>query len=209
MVFLSSNFVQNPKESYLDSKDYIALFHATAEVELEGVFGKGNYVAVRPAWFASNTSQWSNMIKKNGEVMVISSKMVLDPIAPEDIGKVCGALVAGGKERAEGKDFIRICGPKLMPVKDVVGIIEAVVGKEIKVREVNEEGFVDAYVQFAGLPEEIARVLAATFKRRSGDKVDEMYGDQYQESAGSILKYGGSEATGFKEWVEGNMDYFV
>lgn len=207
VVFLSSNFVQDVKESYVDPTVYIPWLHAQAEIALEEVFGKGNYVAARPAWFASNISQWNRMIKENGEIPVISIKTKVDALAPSDVGKVCGGLVAGGKEKAGGKDFVRICGPELLSIGDVVRILSKAVGKELKVREVSEEEHSEALAKYAGLPEHFARVITATHVRLSQVPApDEMYGDQYEESAGNILKYGGEEPLKFKEWVDGNKE---
>ena len=94
VVFLSSFSIQGPIRE-VPEKDAIPWVHARVEVNLENVFGQGNYVAVRPGSFASNNLQYLEGIKK-GEVSVWKPDATVDCITPEDIGQVAGTVLVKG-----------------------------------------------------------------------------------------------------------------
>ncbi|MBE3044617.1 NAD(P)H-binding protein, partial [Candidatus Bathyarchaeota archaeon] len=178
---------------------------AQAEIGLEETFGKGGYVAVRPASFASNSLWWREGIQA-GEVRLPYPQATNDCISPADIGRVSGAVLAKGPSVIGGLDGkyndIRLYGPKLVSQGDAAVIIGKAVGKEVKVTTVSEEKYVESLARL--MPEALAWNVVTGFRVRAGLEADDgAYAEPgFSEASGNVEKYGGKPSTQFGEWVE-------
>ena len=101
-----------------------------------------------------------------GEVKVLYPDATFDLISPEDIGRVCGVITAGGWKAAKGKNIVYLCGPELRSQRDAVGVIGKALGKDIRVTALDEDvGFEGIAKQFdeAGVPESTTKDAATFF----------------------------------------------
>lgn len=211
VVFLSSVSVQGDIRSIQPSK-IIAWPHAQVEINLEEIFGRKGFVAVRPAFFASNAMWWKRMICE-GEVKLVYPEAKLDWISPGDIGRVCAALLAGGLrpvDEADERNFVRLYGPELVSQRDAFGIIGRAIGKDIKVTQLDEHEALEVFEKEIGMPGLMGKSIINFLKMRAGieesDRADQ--GPAYEEAVSNVPKYAGGQPTRFEEWVEENRKEF-
>ncbi|RAK90463.1 NmrA-like family protein [Aspergillus costaricaensis CBS 115574] len=208
VVLLSSFGIQEDVRN-VSPEDHIAYVHAQAEISLQEIFGANSYVAVRPAFYASNTLWWKAPIQ-TGHVKLAWPAAAFDWISPEDIGGVCGTILA---HRAQGTDlslaepYVNLVGAEKMGVGDAVKTIGKVLGKEVNVSEVGENGALDSLVNESGLPEPIARSVLG-FCQNAANGQSFMDSPRYGPAVGNIEKYLGRPATRLHEWVEANPEKF-
>ncbi|PYI03208.1 NmrA-like family protein [Aspergillus sclerotiicarbonarius CBS 121057] len=207
VVLLSSFGVQGDIRS-VSSEHVIAYVHAQAEVSLQEVFGVNGYVAVRPGFYASNTLWWKEPVQ-TGHVKLAWANGAFEWISPEDIGGVCGTILA---HKAKGIDlvsgeFVYLVGPEQMSVRGVIETIGRVLGREITITEVDEEEAVDSLVNESGLAEGIARSVLGLC-RSATEGYSFFDSPVYGESVGNIQKYLRRSPMRFHEWVEANQDKF-
>ncbi|TAQ90381.1 hypothetical protein B7494_g1296 [Chlorociboria aeruginascens] len=206
VVFLSSYWVVGDLHS-IGPQDLIAWIHAQVELNLEAVFGITGYVAARPAYFASNVLQAKSMAA-TGEVKLLYPDAKFDYIAPEDIGRVCGAIVAGGLAATGGKNAVPLNGPTLLAQREVWAIVEKVLGKKIKIVEVDEQVALKVFIEESHVPAPLApELVKALVGRFKGDDGRYLAG-KYEEDVKNIEKYGGKKPTSFEEWVVENKNAF-
>lgn len=201
VVFLSSIGIQDdPKDVSAD--DFTSYRHARVEISLDAVFGPQGYVAIRPAWFASNIFQWN---VQDGQAKILYPNCKWDWIAPEDIGTVAGALAAGGPSAAQGHNAIALCGPELETQKDVLTILGSILGKDIKIIELDEAAALQKLAG-DGWPQPHAQQVVRLLRARN-EETDGFYiGKVFEEARGNILKYGGKEPLTFGDWAAKNKE---
>lgn len=215
VVFLSSSSVtsQSVSKGYdlkaVPPSDFIAFSHAQVEINLENIFGKGGYVAVRPSYFATNTLQWRSMVRA-GEVKIVAPDVTFDYIASSDIARVCAGFLVRGPKTPDGSpspSFVTLCGPQMMPQKDALAAIGKAIGKDIKLKSVNEENEGVEVFKANGIPENIARDLVKKLLSRGGDR---LYAeDLYAEAVANLEKYGGQAPTKMAQWASENKEQFL
>ncbi|KFY34850.1 hypothetical protein V494_06429 [Pseudogymnoascus sp. VKM F-4513 (FW-928)] len=211
VVLLSSSSVQDDIRSVSPS-DFIAFAHARVEVSLEDVFGRNGYVAVRPGFFANNTLWWRSQIGEDGEVKTAFPGLVFDYISPEDIGAVCGTILAG-VSRTRIETVVLLVGPEQLPIIDAVGIVAKAIGKEAKVTLVSQEENVQVMVEKSGLPGPMAQTLIRQFAElessiKSLDFFQSPAFKASQDAKANIERYLGHPPTRLFEWVEQNKTKF-
>lgn len=206
VVFLSSEGITGDLRSVPQS-EFIAWVHAQVEINLEEIFGVGGFVAVRPGFFASNSLWWKKMIASDSRVKIAYPEAKLDWISPEDIGRVCAALLVGGPQAVEGPEpnIIRLRGPELVTQREAVSSIAKAIGKSIKVTELDEQEGLKMLMESNGMPEFIAKRLIDLFRSRAEDG-NFFEGDE--EPVRNVRKYAGREPTRFPEWAEENKQEF-
>lgn len=211
VVFLSSDSIKGEIRN-VSPTDLTAWIHAQVEINLEEIFGPEHFVAVRPTYFASNALWWKRMVSE-GEVKMAYPNAKFDWISPEDIGAVCGTLLAEGPRVFDGtkKNVIRLSGPELISSGDAVRIIEKVIGKNIKITELDEKEGLEIYVKGHGLPEPVAKGLIEVLRKSSSDGGDdELYpGYVYEEAKDNVRKFAGGQLTRFHAWVVENKHEFL
>lgn len=209
VVFLSSDAVRGDIRS-IPPSEFIAWVHAQVEINLEEVFGRAGFAAVRPAYFASNALWWKKMIRE-GELKLAYPEAKWDWISPGDIGRVCAALLAGGLRAGAGeRNFVRLCGPKLVSQRDAVGIIGRAIGKDIRLTELEDQkALEEVFEKEMGMPAPMGKYLFNVLKRAGVEGSDGNYeGPAYQEAMSNVQKYAGGQPTRFEEWVEENKQEF-
>ncbi|KAH7014640.1 uncharacterized protein B0I36DRAFT_425907 [Microdochium trichocladiopsis] len=140
VVLLSTAMVQGDITK-ITPETYVRYAHAQYEIQLATIFGRGAYVALRPAFFNTNVRWWTAMIAE-GEVRIPYPDTILDWLAPEDIGKAAATLLVQGPEAlpsgVEGPETaITLCGPKLLSIRDAIGIFGKVLSRDIKITQID------------------------------------------------------------------------
>lgn len=203
VVFLSSFAVQGDLRS-IQPTDVVAFLHGQVEINLGEIFGAEGYVALRPAFFNTNAMMWARMLRE-GEVKVAYPESRFDWISPTDIGRVGGRLLVQGSEATAGEEernFVTLCGPKLVSQVDALGIFGRVIGKDVKITEVNAEEGVRILIE-NGLPEFAAGPLVKSLG--NGGK---QYGDdRYTKGSENLAKYAGW-VTSLEDWAAANKEMF-
>ncbi|GAB1312602.1 Putative oxidoreductase YesF [Madurella fahalii] len=204
VVFLSSIGVQGDIRA-ITPTDFIVWTHAQVEVALDDVFGPGGYVAVRPAYFASNLLLYARAVAKGEMVRMSYPEGKFDYIAPADIGRVCGSLLVKGANGLEkGRTSVPLAGPQLIPQREAIEAIGKAVGKRVEVENFeDDEDAVRFIMANMSIPEPGARQLVRNLKEVSEGRGFFAEG-LYKEAAGNIRKYGGREATTIQEWAAAN-----
>ncbi|KAK0721825.1 hypothetical protein B0T26DRAFT_870034 [Lasiosphaeria miniovina] len=222
VVFLSSYGVQGDIRA-ITPATFIPYAHAQVEIALEEVFGPGTYVALRPAYFASNSLQWGGQIRAGtGEVTVPYPSAEFDWVVPEDIGRVAGSLLArgalkttaaspgdGGAEDS-GRSYLYLMGPEMISQADVLQYIGDAVGRDIHVEAiVDDDEATEFLIAAVHVPDAGARGLVSMLRNRAAgtDKEFERHPD-YKEMVDNVAKYGGKQPTLFREWLQENKDLF-
>jgi uncharacterized protein YbjT (DUF2867 family) len=190
--------------------DFIAFSHAQVEVNLRDVFGEDGYVAIRPAFFASNSMWWRSEVHK-GEVKLAYPEARFDFIAPEDIGRVAGVFLAKGLPAGEDgskRNIVGLVGPEKMSLREAVGVIGNAVGKEAKVTKVDEQEALQVMMTENGVPEPVAKTVLVQFRQQ-----EESGGffniPGYEEASGNVQRYTGRPSLHFHEWVDLNKEKFL
>jgi uncharacterized protein YbjT (DUF2867 family) len=206
VVFLSSFSVQGDIRS-LEPTTLIPYLHAQVEINLEDIFGKDGYVALRPAFFNTNARWWASMLRE-GEVRIAYPNSAFDWISPGDIGRIAGTVLSQGIEATSGakeRNFIALCGPKLVSQRDAMGIFGRAIGKDVKVTEVDEEEGTKILVE-RGVPEFVAGPLVKSLGT-AGSRSSMYEGDWYAEGSLNLKKYAG-QVTSLEEWAVANKEIF-
>lgn len=149
VVLLSSFAVQGDLQA-IPPTDIVPYIHTKVGIALEDVFG-GRWSAVRPAYFASNVLQYKDEIVR-GDVRLPNSDIEFDWVSPEDIGRVVGIIVAHGAQDR----YVPLVGPDRLSLKDALGVVGRLIGKEIKVTIIGKEQAVKD-MQQKRLPEPAAK----------------------------------------------------
>ena len=164
VVLLSSSSVKGPAEDERNMQGFIEAAHAKTEVALKAS-GLAS-TAVRPMYFSSNVFWYQSGIQQ-GSVELLYPEVKFDYIAPADIGAVCGAVLAEPRFRAQREQVIPLCGPALYSQREAMGIIAATLGRDVLVREVGEEEWVEKQVE-GGQPRPVMLTIAGKM-RESND----------------------------------------
>lgn len=198
IVLLSSYTIQCDIRA-ITPDDFIPWVHAQVEISLEDVYGKGNFVAVRPNYFASNIL-WFKSAIETGEIQHPNPEAEYDWISPGDIGRVCGSILARGL----AQPIVWLMGPEKMALKDAIGVVTRALEKDVKTTKISaEEALVD--FQKKGMPEPTARWLVKCVTEDAGY---EFQTTVYEEARGNIFKYTHQEPVKFEQWVDGNLHKF-
>ncbi|KAF2734047.1 NAD(P)-binding protein [Polyplosphaeria fusca] len=190
VVLLSSFSVAEPA-SATDMSSFIPGVHARAEMALQD--SGLDAAMLRPAYFASNLFAYAQGVKK-GRVEVFVPKAVFDYVVPGDIGRVAGGLLV--ERKARGGLYLH--GPQLRPVREAVGVLGRVVGREVEVEEIGEEAFKKS---MGHLPGVVVDSLTVSLKAMQ-DKPVEVFWSGHEEAVENIRRFGGAKPTTLEEWAE-------
>ena len=169
------------------------------------IFGRDNFVAARPGSFASNNVQFGAGIQR-GHVRVLSPDTPIDCVVPEDIGRVCGTILAKGPQ--DDQRVIYLYGPELRTQREAIMVIAKVLGKTVTVEPMSEEEVYKMYVEDHKLPEPYAKYLIRQATKTPSHGLH-CYGYPLtQAQLSNVEKYSGKPATRFEQWVEQNKDKF-
>ena len=205
VVFLSSCSVQGDLKA-IQPSEVIPYIHAQVEINLGEIFGADGFVAARSGSFASNTLQYKMGLEK-GEVKIFAPDAKVDCIVPEDIGRVCGTILAKGPQ--DEQRAIYLYGPELLSQTDVVRILARTLSKNPKIESADEQDAYKLFVEELGMPVPVAKyMIRQTGKTATGHSQVLGY-PVSEEQLSNVQKYSGRKATTFEEWVEQNKQIFV
>ncbi|KAK3303656.1 NmrA-like family protein [Chaetomium strumarium] len=214
VVILSSCSVQGQGDDLrrYTPAEFINWQHAQVELVLEEVFGTDRFATIRPGYFASNFFGFKKAIAAGGTVKIPYPEAKFDYIAPEDIGRVSGTVLAGGPQAvaaAGGKHIIYLAGPQLVPQGDVLVMIGKALGKDLKVEGfADDEEAVKFLVSVQGTPEPVAKQLVRGYKA-TAEGQDVFPAGTLEEAVANSEKYGRKPGTKIQDWVETNKDRFA
>ena len=204
VVFLSSFTVRGDLQA-IGPTELIPYVHAQAEISLHSVFADNQIVAVRPGAFASNTTQYRAGLN-SGEVKIFKPDQIVDCIASEDIGRVCGTILAQGLQSEDR--IIYLYGPQLLSQADSVRILAKILGKDPKIIGANEE---EAYQIFMerGVPPVLAKNMINQAEKADTGGLRVFGLPIKEEDLSNVQQYSGGKATTFEEWAEKNKTLFL
>ena len=127
-----------------------------------------------------------------------------DYLAPSDIGTVCGALLTVPRFEKEAGQSIYLCGPKIMNQREGFGVVSKALGKEIKIKEIDEERY---FEKFGYIPRPILDTLVQGM--RESNAGSDAYSEIYEKAAENVRRYTEREPTQFEEWVKENKASFA
>lgn len=205
VVFLSSFTVRGELE-VIPPNEIIPYMHARVEINLRAVYGADGFVAARPGSFASNTVQFKTGLEQ-GEVKIYKPDATVDYIVPEDIGRVCGTVLAKGPQ--DEQRAIYLYGPELRSQGDCVRILAEALGKNSTIHSADEQEARKLFVEERGIPAPVAEFMIHQLnKPHTGHS--QVFGYQVdEEHLSNIQKYSGTKAMTFEEWAKQNKHRFV
>jgi len=205
VVFLSSYTVQGELDA-IPPSDIIPFLHAQVEINLREIYGANGFVAARPGYFASNTREYKTAFEK-GEYKLHCPDAKIDCIVPEDIGTVCGTILAKGLSDEER--VIYLYGPEILTQMECIKILEKVIGKEIKVEIVEgQDAAYKMFVEERKVPVPFAKYMIGRMAKSVGD--NQVFGYPVKEGQlSNVQKYSGRNSTTFEEWAKQNKQSFV
>ncbi|KAJ5457309.1 hypothetical protein N7530_012583 [Penicillium desertorum] len=200
VVFLSSYTVSGEARD-VDPSDIIPYVHAQVEINLDGIFGPENYVAVRPGGFATNMLRNKSDIAA-GEVKLYTPNFELDCVTPIDMGRVSGTILAQGPKNGQRKVYVY--GPQVISMSDAIHTIAKVLGKNVRITTINAEEALEQHLGY-GLPKPLAEYMIRRFGTDDNGNVPRAH---YEEGVQNVQLYTGATSTGFEKWVATNKDLF-
>jgi uncharacterized protein YbjT (DUF2867 family) len=206
VVFLSSFTVQGELQA-IEPSEAIPYIHAQVEINLTAVFGVDGFIAARPGSFASNTFQYKGGLQE-GLVRLHGPDAQVDCIVPEDIGRVCGTVLAKGP--LDGEKALYLYGPKLLAQREVVEILAKVLGKSVKIETSTKEEAYKTFVEVRKVPERFAKYMVSGVEKSQSDASrTTVFGYTVEEQQlSNVQRYSGKKATTFEEWAEQNKHVF-
>ena len=205
VVFLSSFTVRGDLTA-IQPGEIIPYVHAQVEINLGEIFGPDGVVAVRPGSFSSNTLQYKSGLEKD-IVKIYAPDAKVDCIVPEDIGRVCGKVLAKGPQ--DEQRAIYLYGPELLSQMDSVRILAKALGKNPKIEIANEQDAYKMFVEERGVPVPVAKYMI----RQAGEnlaKQNQVFGYPVsEEQLSNVQKYSGRKGMTFEEWAEQNKRMFL
>ncbi|RAK77445.1 uncharacterized protein BO72DRAFT_527616 [Aspergillus fijiensis CBS 313.89] len=180
--------------------DIVPWEHAQVEIALEEIYGSSGYLAVRPAFYASNLLHEKQAILR-GQVRLPSPDATFDFISSEDIGHVAGTiLVNGAQER-----IVRLLGPGRMTLREAVRTVGHALGKEVQVTTITR-GEAAAQMEAAGMPPAMIQWHLHNVIDRAGWYLESPEALMAREN---IQRYAQHPPQRLQQWVESNLARFL
>ncbi|KAI2484012.1 NAD-binding protein [Pyrenophora tritici-repentis] len=194
VVLLSSFTVQDPPSSEANKKSMIGAIHSETEVALQesGL----EYTAVRPAYFNSNVF-WEHQGIKKGEAELLYPNVHFDHLAPSDIGLVCGSLLIEARFQKEARSSFYLCGPNLLTQREAMETIGKALGKELKIKEVDQERW---FQKLEHMPRPLLESLAKDLKE--SDEGKDVYTKIHEQAVKNFRKFAEREPTKLEDWMK-------
>ena len=206
LVVLLSSFTVRGDLKAIQPSEVIPYGHAQVEINLEEIFGTNGFVAARPGSFANNTRQHIAGVEA-GEVKLYMPDAKVDCIVPEDIGRVCGTVLAKGPQ--DEQRAIYLYGPELLTQTDTIRILGRVLGKNPRIEIIDEQGAYKMFVEERGMPSPIAKYMIGQMGKNIAEHFTVFGYLVREDELSNVQKYSGRKATTFEEWVEQNKQMFL
>lgn len=202
-VFLSSyTLIKELKD--IEPHDIIPYIHAQVELNLQAIFGKDNYVGIRPGAFATNTLWWAHGVK-DGDVKLPYPEAYFDYITPLDMGRVSGNVLVKGKHGDE--HYVYLFGPQIWKQDEAVQTLSKALNKDLKITPLYGEPAVELYSNFA--PEMLAKYLIKKYGDIIAGHDSQTEMPWFKEGQANIEKYSGHKAQTYDDWVKNNTQLFT
>ncbi|KAJ5173312.1 hypothetical protein N7492_005905 [Penicillium capsulatum] len=198
VVLLSSVTVKGNIRA-VPTSEYIGYTHAQIEVSLDEVFGRENFVAVRPYFFTSNILWFKDGIV-SGEVKHANPDAAFDWISPEDIGRVAGQLLAHGSR----ENVVYLSGPEQMSLREALVVVSRVLGKEIRATKISRPEAFQLMVA-NGTPGPLANNVMDDLTEHPGEDLKFTLSIN---AVDNIQRYTNRVPIRFHEWMEVNKHKF-
>jgi len=186
----------------------IAWSHAQVELTLHAVYGPKGFVAVRPAFFATNAISWWGRALPTGRVGVVAPDMEFDWITQDDMGRVAAALLGAGKVQEGDEEAVFMVGPQKTTLREAAVAIgrAAFPGRpDVVVEEISAEEEATRHVA-NGMPPPIAKHLAETFVKLKNARANGIEwmpeGDAWDAAVATVKRYTGAPGMTLAEWIE-------
>jgi uncharacterized protein YbjT (DUF2867 family) len=145
---------------------------------------------VRATGFMSNViGQWLPSIRREGVVYNAMGEGRSTLVAPEDIAAVAAQALRSTQPL---ETVLNVTGPELLTVSEEVAILSEVIGKPLRVVDVPIEAAVEG-LKRNGLPEPVARAVAASFEAIRDGRVTEV--------SDTVERVTGRPPMRFAEWA--------
>jgi uncharacterized protein YbjT (DUF2867 family) len=158
-------------------------------------------------YFNSNVFWYLEDIKQDF-VELFTPDISFDFLSPSDIGTVCGAILAEPELRKPVNELrtVDLCGPQLFTQREAFNIMSQRLGREIKIKELNEEQF---RTKLGHLPPPALDSLVNGFKASQEGHGPYAQKERYEAAVKNLRRYKGAEPMQFGEWVEANKAAFA
>ena len=204
VVFVSSFTVQgDPKK--IPQSEIIPFIHARVEINLAEVFGPQGFVAARPGSFVTNTRPYKSGIQ-SGELEIFGPDVTVDSIVPEDIGRVCGTILANGPQ--DDARFIYLYGPELISQREIARRIAEAVGKNPKIVPLTPEAAYKMFIEMRRAPPPVAKYMSSQSTQAFPGEKRVWTIPVTDELLLNVEKYSGKKATTVNEWLDQNKGLF-
>lgn len=210
VVFLSSLTIPRGVDLAAISvqPDILAWAHAQVELNLGAVFGAKGFAAVRPGFFATNAFMWWGDALAKDEIGMVAPDLAVDWIAPDDIGKVCAAVLGAGTVKNGDDQAVCLVGPQKVTLRDgAVAISRAAFPEkgDLVVKPITVDEEVETQVA-RGMPPPLARHLAESFAKLRDAQKDGLdwipEGDAWEVAVAAVERYTGEPAMKLPQWIE-------
>ncbi|KAF4964230.1 hypothetical protein FSARC_7827 [Fusarium sarcochroum] len=199
-VFLSSYTITG-EPGDVQQEDLVAYLHAQVEMNLKEIFGSHEYVAIRPGSFATNLLRYKPQIL-SGTVHLYSPDYRFDYVAPEDIGAVCGSILAKGG--TDCPNYVYVHGPKQMTQRYGIALIADTLERDVRFEDANEEQELIT-LSSIGIPKHVACYIINKLKDPSIETPEQ----QLAEGRESIRRFAGREPMSLHSWLRQNKQSFM
>jgi uncharacterized protein YbjT (DUF2867 family) len=187
VVALSGSSVGDGHEGS-SGNEYGAVEAAVREAGFEWTF-------LRPGVFMNNTLDWAGMVRA-GEVATAYGDATQTPIDLGDIAAVAARVLT--TEGHVGATYV-LSGPEAISLRGQVATLEAVLGKEIRFRELTRDEQRAQWIGY-GVPEQAVDWILDGFEETLR---------RPQVPTGVVEELLGRKGTTYAEWVEANREVFA
>lgn len=166
------------------------------EVEAAAIESGLDWVSLRPSMFASNTiGLWAAAIRAGDVVRMPYPDAAWAPLAEDDLAEV--AAIAAHTDRLDGRK-VELTGPESLTHAEMIGIVAAALGREMRIERVAPESVVPAMVD-AGFHGDFVRALL---------ELQAEYSTRPAPVSGELAEILGRPPRTFASWVADNTAAF-
>lgn len=188
--------------------DPLSWAHAQVELNLAAVFGAKGFAAVRPGFFATNAFMWWGTALAKDEIGMVAPDLAVDWITPDDIGKVCAAILGAGAVKDGDDQAVCLVGPQKVTLRDgAVAIARAAFPDkgDLVVKRISVDEEVETQVA-RGMPPPLAKHLAGSFAKLQEEQKNGLdwipEGDAWEAAVAAVERYTGEPPMKLPQWIE-------
>lgn len=196
VILLSSYTVKGDLHD-IPQQDFIPFHNAQGEMAMQDA--GLDLFSVRPGYFVSNpVHNELDRSKSPVQVNVLNAHgNHLNPIDPEDIGRVCGSVLV---DRPSGSraEAVYLHGPETMPNNSIWETVKEVTGQPIEIHHLTKEQYIS--IMGKKYPPGVGEYFASKLENFASKLEKGMTIDRQADNA-NVKRYTGRDATRFAEYV--------